>query len=420
MPSRAIATEEMTTAMHRRALVPSAHMRGTATMRLALAALSLGAAGCFAGYDSRWGQQKQAEKHVAEHSTPKQLQTLSGANGARVAERSLRLRVYATPSYAASVVDWQKQFGDLLDCANSVLVPDFGISFGVPEFRTFRVSSEEHLEGALSELRALDDGRDVDWVVGLVASEPRFAVSADDLGMAPLLGHHLVLRAMNDAREYEAIEQAFGQLSEDERMKLYRTRKRHKWCTVFLHEIAHTLGVPHERAEASLMNSRYQYQATGFSDEAGEIVRASLAARADPARGELDAPLARALRALLEEPNSDWQQTSRDVLLGLLSQAEGSSPSEPIAVAASPATPTVSGPVIAGLSADEQQIYDRAETELKAGRAESARELAVPLFQKHPQLPALDSLRCEIAMGIGGDWDAISSQCPGMSPFGGH
>jgi hypothetical protein len=409
----------MTTATHTGTLIES-RMLGPQTMRLALAVLSIAMPGCFAGYDSRWGQQKQAEKHVAAHDTPTQLQTLSGANGARVAERTLRLRVYATPSYAASVLDWQKQFGDLLDCANSVVVPDFGVSFGAPEFRSFRVSSEEHLEGALGELRTLDDGHDVDWVVGLVASEPRFAASADDLGMAPLLGHHLVLRAMNDAREYEAIEQDFAQLSEDERMRLYRTRKRHKWCTVFLHEIAHTLGVPHERAEASLMNSRYQYQASGFSDEAGQVVRASLAARADPARGELDAPLARALSALLEDPNADWQPSSRDTLLTILSQFAGTSPSEPAAVAAPPASPTVSTPVTAGLSADEQRIYDRAEAELKSGRAQSARELATPLFQKHPHLAALDSLRCDIAMGIGGDWDAISSQCPGMSPFGSH
>src|SRR5450755_4366839 len=135
----------MTTATPGCALVSSAHMLGSGTIRLALAVLSVATSGCFAGYDSRWGQQKQAEKHVAEHSTPQQLQTLSGANGARVAERTLRLRVYATPSYAWSVVDWRRQFGDLLDCANSVFVPDFGLSFGAPEFRTFRVSSEEHL-----------------------------------------------------------------------------------------------------------------------------------------------------------------------------------------------------------------------------------------------------------------------------------
>jgi hypothetical protein len=180
----------------------------------------------------------------------------------------------------------------LLDCANSVFVPDFGAAFAAVELKTFRPQAdEEKLDGVLGELTEKDPGRDVDWVVGLATAVPHFAVSADDLGLAPLLGNHLAMRAMSDAQEYEAIQGSLTELSEDERLKLYQVRKRHKVCTVFLHEVAHTLGVPHELLASSLMNPRYQVEAQGFSDEAADIVRASLELRAAQPNVLLDSTL---------------------------------------------------------------------------------------------------------------------------------
>ena len=389
-----------------------------------LVVLSLGLSSCFF-YDSRWGQQKQAQKHEVARSTPARLRAQSVGNEARVASGALRLRVYATPGYAATVLDWKKQFEGLLECANSVFVPDFGVAFEAVELKSFRPkSSEEKLDGLLHELSEEDAAQDVDWVIGLGTAVPRFAASADDLGLAPLLGDHLVMRAMSDPHEYEAIQSGFTELSENERLKLYQVRKRHKLCTVFLHEIAHTLGVPHELVASSLMNRRYQVEAQGFSDEAAEIMRASLRLRAAQPHVLLDAALTRDLSTWLSAPNADWEPSSRDALLGELrahapvarsAAAQGptaSSQAEP-AAAAVPARPAVEG-----LSADEQRSYERARAELDAGHAASAREIAAPLLAKHAGFPALASLRCDIAMAIGGDWDTISAECPGLSPFG--
>jgi matrixin len=395
--------------------------------RCGLVVLSLGLSSCFF-YDSRWGQQKQAQKHEVARSTPRQLRSQSSRNEARVAERKLRLRVYATPGYAATVLDWQKQFAGLLECANSVFVPDFGSAFEPVELKTFRPrSNEEKLDGVLRELTEEDHGRDVDWVVGLATAVPRFAVSADDLGLAPLLGNHLVMRAMSDPHEYEAIQNGFTELSESERLKLYQVRKRHKLCTVFLHEIAHTLGVPHELLASSLMNRRYQVEAQGFSDEATDIVRASLELRSAQPNVLLDSTLTRNLSSWLKSPNAGWEPSSRDALLQeLASTAENAQPALS-AAAQSPAAPSVArptpglasnGPPVAGLNADEQRSYDRARAELNAGHAAAARELAVPLLAKHAALSEVQSLRCDIAMAVGGDWDTISAECPGLSPFG--
>lgn len=391
------------------------------SMRWALGLVWLGVSGCFLGYDSRWGQQKQAQRHVAAHETPQQLHRQSAGGAERTAQRTLKLRVYATPGYATTVLDWPKQFDALLECVNAVFAPDFGVAFEVAETHSFHPKAdEEKLDGVLQELTH-DDAEGVDWVVGLASAVPRFAESADDLGRAPLLGRHLVMRAMSDRHEYEAIQSAFNELSEAERQNLYHARKQHKLCAVFVHELAHTLGVPHELLASSLMNPRYHLEASGLSEEAARIVRASLATRAQPTHPLLDADLAKNLHALLSAPNADFEPKSRDMVLALIAPAEGKG--EAVAANAPPTSgkpvrAAPNAPVIEGLSAQEQGAVERARAELGAGRATSAREIAAPIFSAHPNLPALKSLRCEIAMGVGGDWEAIQSECPGLSPFG--
>ena len=227
---------------------------------------------------------------------------------------------------------------------------------------------------------------------------------------------------MSDAHEYEAIQGALTELAESERLKLYQVRKRHKLCTVFLHEIAHTLGVPHELLASSLMNQSYQVEAQGFSDEAAQVVRASLRLRAAQPQLLVDSALARDLTSWLQAPAAGWEPKSRDALLQELSgpAGNGALPSAPASSSpgAAPPGPAPAAPAIEGLNANEQRIYDRARAELLAGHAAAARELGAPLMSKHPELPALQSLRCDIAMAMGGDWDTISGECPGLSPFG--
>jgi Matrixin len=377
---------------------------------------AFGVSGCFMGYDSRWGQQKQAQQHVAAHETPQQLRRQSAEESARIAQRMLKLRVYASPTYAATVTNWQKQFDDLLECANAALTPEFGVALEVAETRSFRPASEEHLEGVLSELTADDSADDVDWVVGLVAAVPRFAASADDLGMAPLVGRHLVMRAMSDAKEYEAIQSAFSKLPEEQRLNLYESRKQHKLCTVFLHELAHALGVPHERLASSLMNPRYSIEESGLSDEASAIVRASLATRAESSSMLMSAELAHTVHAQLIAPDADWEPKSRDQLLSQIAPFEAS-PASPAPLATETVALALTAPA-PDLSPLEQATYARARTELAAGNAANARDIAAPLFQAHPSSPELQSLRCDIAMRLGGDWDTIlANGCQGLSPF---
>jgi len=389
------------------------------SLSFVLAAFGLSA--CF--YDSRWGQQKQAQQRQAARLAPQKLERQT-TYSARQAQRVLSLRVYATATYQASVVDWEQQFQRQLECANTTL-RDFGVSLKVDALKTFRPrADEEKLDGLLQELSQLDDARGVDLVLGLAKPTPRFAASADDLGVAKMPGQHLVLRAMSDAQEYEAIQSALSELPEEKRQNVYRARKEHKLCTVLLHELAHTLGVPHERAATSLMNPRYHIEANGFSDESAGILRESLSARVPGQPMLLDATLVQRLRDLLQAPNADWEPKSRDQLLSFLPTAHPAqttrtpTPTPTTNQPAAPPTPVLTSVKAGstGLDPDEQRTFERARSELSAGRAVDALSTAKPLLAAHPNLPAVQELHCNIAMAIG-DPAALDAACAGLSPF---
>ena len=80
--------------------------------------------GCFLYYDSRWGQAKASQKRVAAHSMPSELRSdpIGGTSKAdsapSAAPEHLRIRAYATPHYAAALVDGEAQFAQSLSDAN--------------------------------------------------------------------------------------------------------------------------------------------------------------------------------------------------------------------------------------------------------------------------------------------------------------
>src|SRR5262249_40053732 len=143
--------------------------------------------------------------------------------------------------------------------------------------------SDDDLSALMDELVQSDPGRDVERVVGLAGSVPRYEIAFHELGLGKLFGKHLITRAMNDAREYESIERGFSYLSEQERAKLYGSRKRHKTAAVFLHELGHTLGAPHELDARWLMHASYDPKEEGYSPGTAELMRLVLERELDPA-----------------------------------------------------------------------------------------------------------------------------------------
>ena len=398
------------------------------------ALLSLGFAlnGCFLWEYTGWGQAKASQKRVAAQRMPSQLRAddagtvLPNRDAPNAHVARLRIRAYATPHYEAALVDGRAQFEQALSDANPTLAHDLAFRLELTEFRTWARSMPDDDLGALLKILEQDDpGLDVDWVVILASPRHMVAASADQIGLAPMLGHHLALRAMSDADEFDGIEGSFDELSESEKGKLYAARKRHKAATVLLHELGHTLGVPHELDPHSLMSFQYSTQANAFSPVASRLARRVLELRGATLGTELSRNGAQAaLNALNSAPPHTWEANSaRDVerLLQQLSQYGTPSPAPvaaataspaPAAAAAASAINTAAAPTPArDLTSADRAVFEQARSAQAAGQIREARALVAPLAQRYPRSYAVQELRCQLAMKAGLSMADESAEC---------
>jgi hypothetical protein len=391
-------------------------------MRVAHVVLGLILPGCFIGYDSRWGQQKQAQQHFAAAETPKALEAAPRADNRPRAVRKMRLRLRATPAYVAQVVDWQRRFEETLATTNGVLEPTVGVRLEVASSEPWNPAhGEDSIAQLLEALRQADPGDDVDWVVGLAGAVPRFEESFHELGIGQVPGKHLVVRSINHAAEYQAFEQGLNELSADDRAKLRQARLSHKASTVLLHELGHTLGALHEQDATSIMGPRYSKNVTHFDPATLDVMRLVLEHRAP--NGMLDEAGRRAVAERLQREPAPWIASEREQELERLLGPRAHPSSTPAAASkttsGAPSGPTPQGstnttaPAPVGLSATEERAFTEARRKLEAGDARGALTLAQPLFSTHPSDPGVQTLRCDIAMRRGGSWGEIRQECAG-------
>jgi hypothetical protein len=379
-------------------------------------------AGCFF-YDSRWGQSKAEQRHAAQRQAPATLGARegSGAAAARSAElRPLSVRAHATPEYVAETIDWQRQLGESVDAANAVL-RELHVRMVVQSASTWRPENASGtLETNLEQLRALDAGGDVDFVLGLVGSLPRVEFSFHELGMAGLLGKHMVVRAMNDAAEFKAIQEYLDELDERERHKLYEARKRHKNAAVLLHELGHALGALHVTNAKDLMHPRYSSEAGAFGTETRALLVIALRYPKYATDREANRHvIEQSLEQLKKQPSPAWVPGERESRISLLEsmQAQPSAPAPSAtrtslrAGAAAPPNAAMTSQPGPDVARSDRTLYDRATRSLAAKRARDAWSTAEPLFEKYPNDYAIQELRCNIATGLSLSWDETRAHC---------
>jgi hypothetical protein len=365
---------------------------------------ALGAPACFVGYDSRWGEAKRAQQRVAAQSGPAAISAAPDEEPSPDAGKhtwSVRLRPNA--QYLAQTIDAPKQIDDLLEDSNRILEPTFGLRLEKDRLQTWSRDSEDDLGAALAALRTDDPGRDVDLVVGLIGSLSRHTDSFHEVGMAAMPGKHLVVRAAARADEHDAIDRSFYELSDDERARLVRTRKRHRALAVFLHEVGHCLGALHERDARSLMNPAYNTKMSGFGAGAVALMRVTLDSddrgEARECRRATCAPAALAaargrLELLIGATGADWIESEREAEVGRLQAFLDSTP-DAAASAPSPAAAALQvPPEIAPRDADR---FVRARQALQSGAAKVSYEWGKPLFSAYPDVYAVQDLRCQLA-----------------------
>jgi len=381
-------------------------------------------AGCFF-YDSRWGQSKAEQRHAAQRQAPATLGAGEGkgASAARSAAelRPLSVRAHATPEYVAETIDWQRQLGETVDSANVVL-RELHVRLVLQNASMWRPEkSSGTLEASIEQLRASDPGQDVDFVLGLVGSLPRVEFSFHQLGMAGLLGKYMVVRAMNDAAEFKAIQEHLDELDERERHKLYEARKRHKNAAVLLHELGHALGALHVNDTKDLMHPRYSSEAGTFGTETRALLAIALrypkyATDREANRNVIEQSLER----LKKQPSPAWLPGERESRISLLESMQGQQASAappsatrtPTHASAAPQPKTAGasqpGPDVAPA---DRALYDRAAHALSAKRVRDAWSIAEPLYEKYPKDYAIQELRCNIATSLSLSWEETRAHC---------
>jgi len=202
--------------------------------------------------------------------------------------RVIRVRIYADRDYRSQIFRWQVKARAHIQRVSGVVATVFNVRFEVESLRDW---DRTHIslplgDAMIDELRALDDGSEVDLVVGLVTPMRGVATSADAIGRAALLSRYFVLRGMDDDQELQAVQNELKLISAEEVHRLYMQRKAHKEIVVFLHEWGHTLGLLHNEDRKVIMNPAYDPKQADFSDYEKRILalvlERRLAARDQP------------------------------------------------------------------------------------------------------------------------------------------
>ena len=189
--------------------------------------------------------------------------------------RTMKIRVWADDDFRAQNIHWEKTFGDVLADANEVLGGVFGLRLEA-DYRTWNHHEPGNtLETDLDELARLDAGDGVMTVVGLTSALALVSADFELLGVANQPGKYIMLRGFADRAEREQFAAAFRDIPDDERESVVEARRRHKTTALFLHELGHNLGAPHEDGD-TLMNHSYTHHAAAFSDGARDIIQRTL------------------------------------------------------------------------------------------------------------------------------------------------
>jgi hypothetical protein len=369
-----------------------------------LAAASLSA--CFVGYDSSWGQAKAAQQRLAARSTPGSIGAATADQGHERSKRTLRIRLRPDTHYLAQTVDAERQLRELVEDANGVLAPGLGLELEVDAIRGWSFEDDDRLDGALRALAKDDASEDVDIVVGLIGALPRPTESLHELGLAEVLGKHVVVRAASRLGEHDAVDRAMPDLDEDARNRVVRARRRHRAEAVFLHEIGHALGALHETETTSVMHPAYDERMNAFGDNAVVLMHLAIDEpdRASALRAQLDY-----LRAATPASIAAWVPGEREVEIAHL-EAMTSGTSE-VATSSGPSADSAAAEAPAELALEDRDRFTRATAAFRGGHVAVAYETARPLFAAYPANYAVQDLRCQLATVQWLDKKAMLEEC---------
>jgi hypothetical protein len=382
-----------------------------------LAACSALVQGCF--YDHRITQAIQARQRRAREAEGARIGSSGGTAPVRVG-RVGRVRFYVAGDYRRQHPDWQRQLEELVERASAVLAPSFGLRLEVSELHTWEPSCDAAaLRSCLDELAKTKPADEQEWLVGVLAAEPRFTASFDELGMAHHPGQHFVLRDVSDLAERAAIDRAFPAHTQGQRDDIYKHRKQHKRLAVFLHEWGHALGAMHTVASEGLLHPSYDDRMTDFDAANAGIVHAALddAFGAEPGHDSLLAELHKASPegftagerdALIARVQADVKSDEAARPEEAEEAGEAEEPEEPSEGEQAKQMFVVAGDeakLLAGFTDGERAAYREAVRLLQAEEPEKSLSVLAPVVKSHPDSYAVQHLACGLNMVLGAQTD---------------
>jgi predicted Zn-dependent protease len=385
---------------------------------LLLAALVCAAALVACRHEDPYQMKKEYQALQAAQLRPAQLE--HGQGGEWHALRTMRVRLYADPALIKKG-GVRSEFEDRLAHANHVLEAGVRLRLTLESVRDLPAQAPASDTGVLlSALQRLDDAKDVDFVVALVAASPVVTLSFHDLGRANVLGKHVVVRTMDDAAELRALE-GFDTLSADERSKLYQQRKRHKEMSVLLHEIGHALGALHTRDNYDLMHPSYDNHMQGFAPANLELMRYVVAERmaAEDARDPA-ALLQRITDYLKRSDFPGWVEEERKSYLVELGQALQQGRAPPASSAAAQASEPAAAPAepqedLSALSEPDRARYAEIDRGVQEERWHDVYAIISSLAKAYPDSFVVQQKACRIGMRLGLGFRDLKPLCDRMT-----
>jgi tetratricopeptide (TPR) repeat protein len=320
--------------------------------------------------------------------------------------RTAKVRVWADAEYRAQNVRWTRGFGDELDYANQLLEPMLGIRLEAEYKEWDRHAPNASLRETAAELALLDPGDDVTWVFGLTSALPLVSSSTDELGVAEVLGGHIVLRGFSDGAERKAFANAFPDLEPEEREEVHDARRRHKQTVLLVHELAHTLGALHETDPGWIMHPAYRPEQASISDRNRELMLIALDDRLRPK--ELREPLATAEKLMTAIETADWggwiAPEKEQMVTELRAEIEAAR----------------SGQTASPVPAAAANQYMRARRLADEGKHQDALYELEPIIAAYPGNAAIRMLACSVHLAMSGPKDeaalAVCAKAADLAP----
>ncbi len=358
-------------------------------MRAALAAwaavLVLLQGGCFfiwpgSGTRTKHKSQSIAARNIAPVTIDTELH-------AKTELLELKVRIWCDEQFRSMTPRWRDQVRARMNRVNGYLGTTLGVRLAVDAIEPWqrKGSDSSDLGGILWELHEHDDGKGVEWVIGLVAPPASVTTQIHHLGMAEPISKYFVVRGADDARDIKALDEWFDALSARERTNLYSRFKSHRELVVFLHEWAHTLGALHVNEPTDFMFERHDPKQAGFAEQALRYLRLALEARVPGAGPDEREVLARFVEKMTWE---GWGEEDRALLIRLLRRNATSARIDQAAIPE---------PILATM---DDPTWARATELTAAGDYPAAWKTLAELVELYPEQAGVQLLGCELAAHV--------------------